>query len=205
MNIIPLYLYSNDKVSFVKEEPFENSFQFFVFNPKVKPYGGYTNLFCIKESEDGTVSDVTTLYDPYNKSVPCKIKFLAWLDDMSCTIPLYLYKVGDKIVLNKIPQEGLIPHKIKTIHVLPNASVNLSNCKGVFQSVPDFTFDNKRGKIVPDPHSNMGITQAVQQKYVTSENLHSYDVYRLKEKINSDHTALYIFLILLLVLVILLL
>jgi hypothetical protein len=121
--VIPLYLYSTDRVSFLKQESFPNSTRFFVVNPKIKPYPSYINIFCVKERTDGSILNITTIYDPFNKTVPCQYKFLAWLKKKSFTIPIYLYKHHEGNLILSLTEKNMTPHTIKTIYVLPEMNM----------------------------------------------------------------------------------
>lgn len=190
MNIIPLYLYSNDYVSFIKSEPFPNSFRFYVLNTKTFPYPGFTNLFCIKEENDGSILDISTIYDPYNKTVSCNLKFLAWLRKVQHTIPLYLYKGSKGIIIKPKQVENFTPHKIPVIYVLGEKVENI-----------DFTFENDDGKILPDPDSKLGITQAMAIK-TSKENDETFSSELRTRREKTTENMILIFILALLVILI---
>ena len=169
--IIPLCLYSNSRNSYIglPEKVYHGGkvtyscpphpkmqlvTVFYAINPDVKPNPTYADLICVKNVNQETI-DISSLYDPFNKDIKCT-RFLAWLEQTPGTLRLHISKKGDNIYISpdeKTP-DGYVPYSIPNIHVLP------ANNSDPY-SVPKFTFSNSYGKCIPDPSSNLSLTDCI--------------------------------------------
>jgi hypothetical protein len=118
---------------------------FYAINPNFKPIPTHVDLICAKSSQTETI-DISVLYDPFNIDVYCT-RFLAWLEVTPNSLPLYIYKSGDSllITLSPTPPENYSPHTIPVIYVIKDV----------------FTFSNSYGRCVPDPESKLSIDECM--------------------------------------------
>lgn len=202
-DLIPLFLFSNEKNSFIStDKNFKHSYMdfittFYVINPKIVPRPIYTDLICVTNVNDTTIS-ITSLYDPFNKDVKC-LKFLAWIEATPCTTPLYIRKSASDIHISFENKEipGYSMNEPFTIFVFTDKYPNI-NCRGEFKkinNIPQFTFSESYGKCIPDPEGKLTLNEctkrniADQVKIGKQPDVISYleNRYGKKEiKINSD-------------------
>lgn len=134
--IIPVCLYSNDKVSLIRypELKLEDDLPvaycpdhpemklekvFYVINPHVRPKPTYSDLFCI-ENSNGITTGVSDIYDPFNIDNMC-LRFVAWQEPTPNTDILALYEKDSVLRITSDPtdrREGEKLYKIPYIYVL---------------------------------------------------------------------------------------
>jgi len=135
---VPLYLYKNQAILSVKETGSDQDYTpFWVINPDFRPIPAGTDLVCVKNDQDRTVS-VEQLYDMFNLDNVC-LRLLAWLEPTPYTIPLHIGKKDTSLYLSfsDLPSNY---KEIFTIYVL--------------KEVPKF-FQNDKGRCVP---SSQGVS-----------------------------------------------
>jgi hypothetical protein len=111
---------------------------FLGLNPKIDPITPDMDMICaINKNGTQTVS-LSSLYDVYNDDKDC-IKFIAWLEPIKGTIPLYVYKNSTNVfasLKDDKPDSSYIKEYFSPIHVL--------------QDITKFKYF--RGRCIPDPN-----------------------------------------------------
>lgn len=177
--IIPLYLYINnrikssyidntnkaridDQVKLVSRAS-ENTdiiMRFYAINPDIRPIPNSMDLFCISKSSGIDSPTVSVIYDPFNIDQNC-IRFLAWLEPVPYTTPLYIFQYGNKTYISfdgNPPNSNYEQVSFSPIFVLtdprdqlPRVSNGKNNDFQIVDNKPQFLFSGYHGRCFPDP------------------------------------------------------
>jgi hypothetical protein len=138
--------------------------KFWAIRPTFRPIPPGASLLCAKASRETgheTLS-IKTVYDPFHLDSSC-VMFIAWVEPVPYTTPLYIYKHGETIFpsfSSKPPSEFHKEILISPIYVLTEPGQNITYVPGLTDTPkefgyqneqPQFLFSGYQGRCLPDP------------------------------------------------------
>lgn len=135
---------------------------FYTIHPDFRPIPAGTILLGMKNIYQKTTG-VNHIYDPFNYEEKYT-RFIAWIQPVPHSTPLYIYKRGDDIVASfdhETPKG--YSHEL-TVYVLTDPRDGHSTVEGftdktfhIVNDQPVFTFTNFRGRCLPHPEGNLSM------------------------------------------------
>lgn len=108
---------------------------FYGVNPNFSPIPPDMDMICVVNSSTGNTVSISNLYDVYNVDKKC-IKFLAWLEPIENTIPLYIYQKNEKSVYISLKPNNIYkPLYFSPIHVFQDTNYKFKYFRG--RCIPD--------------------------------------------------------------------
>jgi hypothetical protein len=103
---------------------------FYGVDPNISPIPPDMDMICVVNSSAGNTISVSNLYDVYDNDKKC-IKFLAWLEPIENTIPLYIYQKPDNSVYVDLkPNNTYKPLYFSPIHVIQDTNIKFIYFRG---------------------------------------------------------------------------
>lgn len=141
---------------------------FYAINPKFSPIPPDMDMICVVNSSTGNTISISNLYDVFNVDKNC-IKFLAWLEPIENTIPLYIYqKDENSIYIDFKPNDIYKPLYFSPIHVFKDINYKFKYFRG--RCIPDksegfSSLNDCMKKIISCNKDKPTILNLIQQRY----------------------------------------
>lgn len=161
--------------------------QFYVVNPDFRPIPPGMDLICAEDSADAQHATIAVeqIYDPFNLSKHC-VRFLAWMEPIPRTTPLYIFQSGQKIHVsfsNQPPGPEFKQTFMSPIYVLVHPDVNAPRVPTATNGQSDrfivqedgqplFLFSGYQGRCIPDPNgTSLGRCTVLYTKDILNSNV----------------------------------
>jgi hypothetical protein len=131
--------------------------KFYGINPAISIQPPGSELFCARDTEDATFSttEIVPLYDTFNYDEKNCIRFIAWMEPVPGTTPLYVFQMNDSVFASFDSTPPSLVHVSKNpIYVLTDPrdgfkTVGNGSPFKIVNDKPVFLFRGYQGRCVP--------------------------------------------------------
>lgn len=135
--------------------PFDSVATVYAIHPDFRPIPPGAALFCAQKEP---IVNIKTVYDPFDYQKGCS-RFIAWIEPVPHTTPLYIYKKGNNIRMSFKDEFPKGYHYDMTLFVLTDPRDDLPTVPGftndkfaIVNGQPQFMFEGYQGRCLPDPN-----------------------------------------------------